>query len=253
MEMRSHIRSIHDVARKWGDWGGHSVNRVKPLSLIFFAAASLLLSACGSTERVRYKMVVEVETPEGLRTGSAVREVSYVHASPLAIFTKDGVWVEGEAVAVDLPGERTLFAVLQSADGNLDYSARLPEWLMNWRREGDIYTEPIELYPGVPTDTRPRLSLDGKRPLLVSFRDRRDPTSVLRVEPTNIAAQFGDGFRLRSINVSATDDAVTKKIRPLLPWVASHRGQLVPQPDDVPMFDTPVEHRLQSHDFATRI
>lgn len=243
--------SIHNVARIWGDWGGHSVNRVKLLSLIFFAAASLLLSACGSTERVRYKMVVEVETPEGLRTGSAVREVSYVHASPLAIFTKDGVWVEGEAVAVSLPGGQTLFAVLQSADGNLDYSARLPEWLMNWRRQGGIYTEPIELYPSVPLNTRPRLSLEGKRPLLVTFRDVREPTSVLQVDPTNIATQFGDGFRLRRITVSFTDDVMTQKIRPLLPWLTSHRGQLVPQPDNVPMFDTPVEHRLQSYDFAT--
>ena len=41
------------------------------------------LTRCGSTETVRYRMTVEVETPQGLRTGSSVREVAYYTPWPI--------------------------------------------------------------------------------------------------------------------------------------------------------------------------
>lgn len=83
--------------------------------------ASLFLTACGIggedfTPDYRYRLTVEVETPEGLRTGSSVIEVMQrivrpgSHPSSWAIDRR----IRGEAVAVDLPQGQTLFALLRS-------------------------------------------------------------------------------------------------------------------------------------------
>ena len=67
--------------------------------------AALMLSACGDdTPTYRYRMTVEVETPEGLKTGSSVIEVSTDVASEYTIPTPGKVTnrVRGEAAAVDL-------------------------------------------------------------------------------------------------------------------------------------------------------
>src|SRR5688572_22804894 len=77
---------------------------------------------------VRYRMTVEVETPEGLRTGSAVREVtlndgkSWNWLPPFAWFGEQRPqWrLKGEAVAVDLPSGQTLFVLLRSENGLSD-------------------------------------------------------------------------------------------------------------------------------------
>lgn len=67
--------------------------------------------------KYHYKMTVEVETPDGLRPGSSVREVIYTEdliAKYLIKLPDAGVVSvrqHGEAVAVDLPGGQTLFAL----------------------------------------------------------------------------------------------------------------------------------------------
>ena len=84
-----------------------------------------VLAACGfadDTPTYRYRLTVEVETPEGLRTGSSVIEVQTDVASKLSISTPGQVRtrVRGESVAVDLPGGKTLFALLRSEE-NVDW------------------------------------------------------------------------------------------------------------------------------------
>ena len=55
------------------------------------------------TETIRYRITVEVDTPRGLRTGSSVWQVKALEGLPMS---NSGVnyEIEGEAVAVDLPG-----------------------------------------------------------------------------------------------------------------------------------------------------
>src|SRR4051812_20640408 len=73
-------------------------------------------------DRWRYKMTVEVETPEGVRTGSAVREVRYQPGGGGWIAQSRPQWyLRGEAVAVDLPGGRTLYALMAGNDRDVNY------------------------------------------------------------------------------------------------------------------------------------
>lgn len=89
----------------------------------------LATSACGEAASKRYPdyrylLTVEVDTPEGIKTGSSVIEVStrkageYEIPTPKQVFTR----IKGEAVAVDLGKRGTMFALLRS-EYNVDWAA----------------------------------------------------------------------------------------------------------------------------------
>jgi hypothetical protein len=60
----------------------------------------------------------------------------------------------------------------------------------------------------------------GSRPLLVTFGNINDPASVKEVKPGDLAATFGQGYRLSSITLEITDEAVTEgTMQKLLPWL----------------------------------
>ena len=57
-------------------------------------------------------------------------------------------------------------------------------------------------------------------PMLVTFADINDPTTVRRVDPDNLAASFGPGVSLKRITFGITGEDVTDgRIRELLPWI----------------------------------
>src|SRR6218665_2890440 len=74
--------------------------------------------ACGfSNEKIRYKMTVTVETPEGIKTGSAVREAGR-YTEPSILPDQGGVFyrvIGGEAVVVDLAERGVLFALIDDS------------------------------------------------------------------------------------------------------------------------------------------
>lgn len=188
-------------------------------------AAAVLLGGCGilgSTYSYRYKMVVEVETPDGLKTGSAVHEtiVSKSNVDLGDLNAKRGMRTRGEAVAVDLPGGQTLFALLP--DSSLTQAVLDPEWKNDWvdsaKRisSGDTPEGPIAMTGGKQTD---RFAKPVGYPMLVRFRDIADPKTVEEVDPANLAASFGAGVRLRRITLQVTDEDVTEGIEKRLVWL----------------------------------
>ena len=62
---------------------------------------------------VRYRLTFEVETPEGLKTGSGVQMASSISYPEFLTLGRNGGHsdVEGEAVPVDLGGRGTMFAL----------------------------------------------------------------------------------------------------------------------------------------------
>ncbi len=194
----------------------------------FLGASALLLTACGSdaTPDYRYRLTVEVDTPEGIKTGSSVIEVeqSMGRTAMSGFGGRINRRVRGEAVAVDLPDGRTLFALLRS-DNNIDWASYVMQWLAP-----DIEGEPWEerfdnvlLIEGeveVPRTFSPGGSEEHSAyPMLVTFGDLSDPTSVARVDPDDLAATFGEGVSLRRITVQITDDPVTTGIEERLGWL----------------------------------
>ncbi len=202
-----------------GDRSVSTTDRRAFLALAAIVPLALALGGCGSTEKFRYKMIVEVETPQGVRSGYAVREIVLRRSPNVPMLGADrgSINVRGEAVAVDIAPGKTLFALLTGRHGDVDYAGtgmmaifrvmdRVPG------RKGG----PHELWPNVPTIREP---ITNPLPMLVRFGDMADPTSVERVEPGALAAVFGPGVKLKRISVSATTEAVTTGIGKRARWL----------------------------------
>lgn len=206
-------------------------------STLLCMIAPIALAACAlgyRTHELRYRIAVEVDTPAGLRSGSSVIEVR---------ITETPVWdpgrpitfgLTGEAVAVDLPGGRTLFALL--------HQPAMPDSAIHLPLEK--FDEEMER--GVPralgeapnwsrrvaylTSTKPSAQLVGKeRPYLVRFSAIENPQTVEEIGPDALHESFGAGYKLRSVTISITEDSVSDQIHQWLPWLKGERlAQLRP-------------------------
>lgn len=196
---------------------------------VLVGGALALLGACGVSggDTYRFKMTVEVDTPVGLKSGSSVYEVE---AKNVAALTPGGVGlqmkVKGEALAVDLPGGRTLFALLKTVNAkghnDLGYTSMVAlDPLFRWD-----YVESAERIASGVGLTSPAEVLPENHPMLVTFKDMKDPASVERVDPDDLAASFGAGYRLKAITVQVTDEPVMVGIQKRLGWLKSHSGSL---------------------------
>lgn len=177
-----------------------------------------------------YKITVNIETPEGLKTGSAVRKMygrrelaGYTGGSAIVFYD-----VKGEAVVVDLGERGVLFAVMGTND-YYTFINSFPVGPMN-----NIKT--IRAYAGLH-NAKTSLALKD-RPLMVMFKDVKDPktvTPVYRVSGTPIPNSrnykytvedrfeeiFGKGVKLKDITIETTNEPVTWGIEKHLGWLPS--------------------------------
>ena len=212
---------------------------------------ALAISACASDDTApdyRYRLTVEVETPEGLKTGSSVIEVKQRLVRPGSSPANMAVErrVRGEAVAVDLPGGRTLFALLRS-DNNVDWASYVMQTLAP-HSESETFAQQLDnmlLLEGeivLPRTFPPVGHLEERSayPMLVTFGNIDDPASVERVDPDDLAFTFGDGVSLKRITVQVTDDPVTTGIEQRLGWLGNIREMNLSNedfPEDFPVGD----------------
>lgn len=205
-------------------------------------AVGLLTSSCGfSSDEVRYRLTVEVETPEGLKTGSGVMGFKLAAGFPQAYAPS----FRGEAVSVDLGSRGTLFMILAGrsedgwpSDGMIEM---LPE---NVFRRLAITQELQRDHPG---DRIKVLDFLSKKvgltanlecsyapfypecPFFVQFRDKDIPASVEAVNPNDLPLSFGGGVKLRSVNIEITKDDITNGIQKELKWIKGPEYSLSPK------------------------
>lgn len=165
-------------------------------------------------------MTVTVETPEGLKTGSAGREVIR-HGGLYLPDSGPHYELKGEAVVVDLGKRGKLFATLQGIRLGID-----PDY-----GRSVIFT----LFPGKggPPKKTEKITLQlSQYPMFVAFKDIKDPLTVQQVlEVTQkgrnqyaVAADhaeeiFGVGVKIKGVTIEMTDTPVTQQIGALLPWL----------------------------------
>jgi hypothetical protein len=191
----------------------------------------------GSSSRsaeARYRMSVEVATPEGTKSGSSVwSRVIRKSIGPISPYNAS---FKAEAVAIDLPGGRTLFMLVKDQEGMVD--AYFPELAPEADESGEqsrvehvsaigssgaskvlpCTPEAKPAWAGILRDSQ----MPNYCPMLVTFKDITDPTSVQRVNPDDLAASFGKGYRLKAITVQVTDAPVTVGIQKRLGWLSPH-------------------------------
>ena len=156
-----------------------------------------------------YKLTLVVETPEGQVVGSAVRKV-YGYREPIILqFLPSASYahadVKGEAVVVDLGQRGVLFALLTASNG-VNGDAKyivFRGFPFHWKDAtgethiggSELTSEGIRYYRSLKG--RKELALE-KLPMLVRFRDIKDPKTVGLVDPNDLQQSFGKGVKLVS-------------------------------------------------------
>ncbi len=170
------------------------------------------LAACSSAfERnsFRYRLTVEIETPEGPRLGSGVVEIAesrgWLGTAP--------TFAKGEAVVVDLGAQGLLAVLLSGQEGpaggytdarriafaNFAADASSVGGSENVRREIKRYAS---------GSFRRDLGL-AQLPAMVRIRDATDPSTIMRVDPLNFEAAFNSMASFKRATLETTREAVT--------------------------------------------
>jgi hypothetical protein len=177
----------------------------------------------------RFRLALEVDTPDGVKTGSSViRVTTEEHAPwlPVAHFAQHSV--RGDAVFVELGRERQVIATLGfGPSGNEDILANLAVAAIGqdkpfWYREAP--------------SQQGRAELTGRLiPTLVTFADLNDPKTARVVRPEEFEQVFGSGVRFKRAYVEMvsagiwpfreiiglrdlTGEPITRGIEKKLPW-----------------------------------
>jgi hypothetical protein len=172
----------------------------------------------------KYRLTVEVETPEGRKSASGVLAVH-----PDRGYTRRGqTRTVGDAIFVDLGQGKNLVALLAHIDNNLvlddmNYVALRAYGAASGKRVP--FSEMSQLTGVVP--------VKGELiPVLVSFADPAAPGTARVVTPDNAEAVLGKGYRLQGITAEvvpngywpldfggALGEPVTRGIQAKLPWL----------------------------------
>jgi hypothetical protein len=183
----------------------------------------------------RYKLTAEVITPQGLRTGSSVIEVTYAHHGDWGGGDGPDQTVNGEAVYVDLGQGKNVFILFSStssgrepADRRIDrnYSDRrgassvlalpIKVFAINW-----IFGREIELCNELTAKvTRNPVTIPNELlPTLIRLEHLDDPRSAKIVQPNFFSAEFGAGFDLHQVTIEASGEPITRRLDAVLPWL----------------------------------
>lgn len=157
-----------------------------------------------------FRLIIEVDTPSGLRSGSSVLNLTWrsqVPIGPRGAVTQ----VKGEAVFIDLGGGRNVIAMLGfGPNGNEDRTERLA--IDAFRRAG----RPMD----IPTLAKAQGSapLTGDLiPTFVTFADLNDPKSARVVRADDLEQVFGPGVRLLAARIEMTSASATREIEKKIP------------------------------------
>lgn len=172
-------------------------------------AAALLLASCGLSAKTwswNQKLTVEVQTPDGVRSGSAVSEVRWQERNAVGNFPGS---YHGEATVVDFGQGRYLFALIGEDTRYLAMRTFEPDIGGFIDEDGFAAMASVRGLREVPRKYYP---------LLVTFDDIADPKTVKQVDPADLGASFGEGVSLKRITLEITDEGRTlDRIANILP------------------------------------
>ena len=172
----------------------------------------------------KYRLTVEVETPEGVKSASGVMAVH-----PDRSYSRGGhTRTKGDAVFVDLGGGKNLVALLAHIDDksvDLDGVNYVALRAYNAAGRKVSFNEMNRASGGVPVK-------GALIPILVTFTDPGDPGTARTVPPDELEARLGKGFHLRSVSAEGVPNGlwpldfggplgepVTRGIEAKLPWL----------------------------------
>ena len=183
------------------------------LRLSLAMLTTLSLAGCQDRHEWHQKLTVVVDTPSGEVSGSSVIEVKAAFGQLPLSNSEVNYGLVGEATVVEVAPGRYLFALIEGSQERYYRAVRdriatpdRGEWLKLIPKMDEVVVLKPDNYP-----------------MLVTFRDINDPRSVRKVDPDNLAATFGPGFRLGEITSEIIDEPVaSRSIEQLLPWLGPY-------------------------------
>jgi hypothetical protein len=178
----------------------------------------------------KYRLAVEVETPDGMKSASGVLAVH-----PDRGYSRGGhTRTKGDAVFVDLGGGKNLVALLAHLDDKtIDLDGINYVALRAYTADGGqrvSFNEMNKVTGVVPVK-------GALIPLLVTFADPANPATARMVSPDDAAAALGPGYRLKGVTAEgvpngfwpldfggALGEPVTRGISARLPWLDRSGG-----------------------------
>ncbi|MBR0739427.1 hypothetical protein JQ581_21060 [Bradyrhizobium liaoningense] len=175
----------------------------------------------------KYRLTVEVTTPDGIKTGSGILAVV-----PDRNYNRSGrTTMRGEAVLVDLGQGKNLVALLahrQDAKLDLDDINYVALRAYGAARGSRVSFKDISRQTGI-------VPVQGELiPVLVSFGDLKDPKSARLVASDHAGAVLGDGYAIAGLTAEvvpngfwpidfggALGQPVTRGLEARLPWLAA--------------------------------
>jgi hypothetical protein len=195
------------------------------LVLVFSGSAVAIFICRQLPTRINYRLTLKVESEGILSTGSSVIETRWYPG----VINMGNAWntrVRGEAVAVDVGGHGTLFALLTGPatparpTGEIFYPHDPESILLEAFAAEKSRTGRSRDFLNVISKFRGGVELPLTRlPMLVRFKNPSDPRSVERVDPTNLAASFGPGARILQATLAIADEPVTTNLETQLAWL----------------------------------
>jgi hypothetical protein len=172
----------------------------------------------------KYRLTVEVETPDGIKSASGVMAVTPDRGYSRKGHTATG----GDALFIDLGSGKNLVTLLAHLDHTLDLDG------MNYvalRAYGSSSGQRVSF--NEMSRIRGVVPVTGELiPVLAAFADPADPSTMQTVPPDNIASVLGNGFRLHGVSTEVVPNGfwpvdfggvlgepVTRGIEAKLPWL----------------------------------
>jgi hypothetical protein len=162
----------------------------------------------------RFRLTIEVETPDGIRSGSSVIETDFWESGGWGPVEARGVRssAKGDAVFVDRGYGKNLVAILGFGPDGTDESK-----IFGLTR--------MALAPGKDVGWKDESKLKGRGelpedyvPTLVTFANLNDPKTASTVRPADFEKAYGPGFRFRRAVIETTNDSVVRDIEKKMPW-----------------------------------
>ena len=178
---------------------------------------------------IRYRMTVSIQTPEGIKTGTAVRQANFEQGPD-----SKASWSIGDAVAIDLGERGKVFALIDNNNIGYGVSSQTLCAHSNFgsskARVGSKWILSEESYPKfvVFTDVNNPKTM---KTLWDVTNDNSCPQANIKRKPVvindNVEELLGKRVKIQQVSLEITKDSVTDKIQKILPWLycrASSKG-----------------------------
>lgn len=226
--------------------GNRAEGDKKYLKIIPLLFAAMILQACSDNFSWNQKITIVVETPDGIKIGSAVTHVEWnenIQFLPsINPFTSE---VRGEAVVVDLGEGQYLFALIKNAPTIAMHTyAEMPK--------GPYGSQALKSRASavVKSDGEKREVPKSGYPMFVTFGDIKKPETVKKVDIDNLAINFDGDYSLKEIILEITDEPVTEgRVEAVLDWLIEAQFLIPPKLQPRYADEQTVEQRLMPSNF----